>query len=117
MRGYYATANGSFTDTTSCSSEFSPAATVQLQPRHILPLPVTTLQFGKRIPTEFCTFTVLRPSRVFYPNGRPPQVRKIIFIFAFSQTRGVNESTVREYVEISLHFGSLIRTKRPRYVR
>jgi len=81
MPGFYA--NGSFTDSTS-SSVFSPAAVAAtaavttaavVQPHHLLPLPMSMLQFGKRIPTEFCTFAVLRPSRIFYPNGRP-QVRK-----------------------------------------
>lgn len=71
MRGL---ANGSFTDVTGCSV-FSPA-----QPQ-FLPLPV---YFGKRIPTQFCTFTVLRPSRIFYPNGRP-QVRNFsVHFLSFS---------------------------------
>ncbi|KAK7575589.1 hypothetical protein V9T40_011875 [Parthenolecanium corni] len=56
MRGFYV--NGSFTDLTGCHT-YSPA-----QPK-LLPLPA---HFGKRIPTEFCTFAVIRPSRILPPK-------------------------------------------------
>ncbi|XKL60887.1 hypothetical protein PGB90_007944 [Kerria lacca] len=58
MHGFYA--NGSFTDVTGCNI-FSP-----MQPQ-FLPL---SLPFNKRIPAEFCTFEVIRPSRIYHPNIR-----------------------------------------------
>lgn len=69
MRGFYV--NGSLTDLTGCQM-FSPA-----QPT-FLPLPA---HLGKRIPTEFCTFAVIRPSRIVRPAvDLRPQVRECLFL-------------------------------------
>lgn len=80
MRGFFT--NGSFTEVTGCNV-FTP------EPQFV---PIYSMRFDKRIPAQFCTFTVIRPSGILYPKGHS-QVRNF---FNFLDIKTWEKTKVRE---------------------